>query len=94
MFNVSDTLELKNKIFSLVDFTYNGEIKVIHFDGVRVLKKGGTATVGGSSIAELARAFFLFALETSEGKEEIDIIQRPHFKRLGVSPTVLQLHRL
>ena len=84
MFKLSDIKELRNRIFNLVEFNYDGEISVEEFDGVMVKAKDGKVTVGGSSLCRIARAFFLFALEKSLGKEEIVIEQKPEFDDLGV----------
>ncbi len=76
--------ELKERIFKLVNFEYNGDITITDYDGVLVKAKEGNAIVGAASLSMLARAFFLLAMETALGKKEIDIEQKPKFDDLGV----------
>ncbi len=84
MFNDNEISEIRNRIFNLVHFEYDGQIEVMEFDGVKVAANNDGATVGASSLNELARAFFLFAMEKSVGKSNIEILQKPVFERLGV----------
>jgi len=84
MFANAEISEIRERIFNLVDFTWNGSIKVENFDGVKLSLKGDTVVLGASTKAQLARAFFLLALEISEGKTEVEIEQKPCFEELGV----------
>lgn len=84
MFNTAEIKELRKRIFELVEFEYDGDISVTEFNGVKVKAENGTVMVGGSSLSQIARAFFLFAMEKSLGKSEIDIEQKPKFEELGV----------
>jgi len=84
MFNTVEVLELKNRIFNQVKFSFDGEIKLEEFDGVKVVYKDGSAVLGCTTRAQLARCFFLLALEISSGREEFYIEQKPNFKELGV----------
>lgn len=88
MFNDEKVREIRNRIFNLVHFTYDGTIEVVDFNGVKVTANGDCVTLGASSPNELARAFFLFAMEKAAGKSNIDIVQKPVFDRLGVMLSV------
>ena len=83
MFNTAEIKELRERIFNLVEFEYKDVISVEEFDGVKVKAENGKVTVGGSSLSQIARAFFLFAMENSLGKSKIDIEQKPRFEQLG-----------
>ncbi len=84
MFSENSIAELKERIFDLVGFSGDVQIKTEHFDGVRVKLCDGVATLGHSTRAQLARALFLLAMNMNEGKTEVDICQIPKFKDLGV----------
>ena len=88
MFNDEKVREIRNRIFNLVHFVYDGTIEVVDFNGVKVTANGDCVTLGASSPNELARAFFLFAMEKAAGKSNIDIVQKPVFDRLGVMLSV------
>jgi len=79
-----NTEQVKNTIFDLVDFTYEGEIKVEQCDGIKVEGDRNSVVIGCSGKSELARAFFLLAKELSEGKEYVSIRQKANFEDLGV----------
>lgn len=76
--------ELKNIVFKTVGFEYDKKIEVIQYDGVYASLSNGKAVVGASSKSELARAFFIFAKSCSEKMGDFEIIQKKHFKNLGV----------
>lgn len=84
MFTLQEINEIKERIFKQVKFTFDGEINVEEFDGVKVYYEDGTAVLGYTTKSQLARCFFLLALEISSGKEKINIEQKPCFKDLGV----------
>lgn len=74
---------LKEKVFKLVDFEYDGEIVFTDSDCVFASLKDGKAQVGGAAVAQTARALFLFAKSVSEGKQDFEIKQQPAFSHLG-----------
>ena len=75
---------LKNKVFDTVGFKYDGEIEVIDCSGVFAKLKDGKASVGGGSVTELLRAYFIFAKSVSQGLDDFEITQKKHFKDCGV----------
>lgn len=79
-----DAVFLKNKVFDTVGFKYEGSIEIIEYDGVFAQLKNGLAKVGGGSVTELLRAYFIFAKSVSQGLEEFEIVQEKHFKDCGV----------
>lgn len=72
---------MQNKIFSLLNFTFAGEIKKEHFDGVSVKFDGSNATIGFSTKAQQARCCFLLAMKAKDGPFEIQ--ETPRFDTLG-----------
>ena len=74
---------LKEKVFGLVDFHYDGEINYIHTNCVYSERKAGRGFVGGASVPQIARALFLFAQAVSSGQSSFQIKQTPAFTLLG-----------
>lgn len=74
---------LKSKVFGLVDFHYEGEIRYVHTDCVYSELRDGQGFVGGASAPQVARALFLFAQAVSSGKASFEIRQTPAFSLLG-----------
>lgn len=88
MFSKQAIAHIQNKVFDIVGFQYDGTLEVSTFDGVQVHYADGKATIGCSSRAQLARGLFLLAKELSAGKQEVAILQKPHFQELGVMLSV------
>ena len=84
MFTQNEIKDLREIIFNRVDFKFDGEITVVEFDGVKVSYEDGKAVLGASTKSQLARCYFLLAMEISSGKDKIDIEQKPLFKDMGV----------
>jgi len=84
MYSKETVSALHRKMFSLLEC--NAEVSVTGepFDGVRVQYKGGSARIGYGSRSQLCRGLFLLAKGLSQGKETLDITQKPHFDELGV----------
>ncbi|MBR6729128.1 MAG: family 20 glycosylhydrolase [Clostridia bacterium] len=84
----ADIKWIQETIFNLVSFQYTGTIKTQK--GTHLLVKGNKAEVQivYSDKAELARGFFLLAKELSEGKEQVLVEQKRHFKSLGAMPAL------
>ncbi len=74
---------IKERIFKLLDFTFDGEINLTDFDGVYVKYDGKNAIIGSNSKTTLARGYFLFAKEIKKGKSEFELSQKPHFDTCG-----------
>ena len=75
---------IKERIFNLVDFKFNGEISFKEFDGVRVEYDGKDAVIGYRTKPQLARGYFLLAKEVSKNKGAFSLSQKPHFDDFGV----------
>lgn len=76
--------ELKEKVFSVVEFSYSGEIELVEKTTVYAELKNGRAMVGGKDTLQTARALFLFAQSVSMGKKDFIINQTPSFDNCGV----------
>ncbi len=74
---------LKEKVFKLVDFEYDGEITFADSGCVFAALKDGKAQAGGATVTQTARALFLFAQSVSAGKQDFEIKQQPAFSNLG-----------
>ena len=88
MFTQNEISFIKEKVFSLVSFEYKGEISVAQGDGIVIKANKEKAEFICKDLSQLARCFFLLALNMAEGKENIEIIQKPKFERLGVMLSV------
>lgn len=58
---------IKEKIFELTDFHFNGEIIIKKFDGAKVEYDGKNAGIGCKDKATLAKALFLLSINASAG---------------------------
>lgn len=76
--------ELKEKIFNLVDFNYNGNIEFTPCDSLYVKYDGTQATIGYEDKSSLCRGLFIFAKEITAGNTNFEIKQSKHFKNCGV----------
>ena len=72
---------MKKKIFSLLNFTFEGKITETHFDGVSVSYDGKDAVIGFSTKAQQARCCFLLAMHAKNGPFELT--QKPRFDTVG-----------
>lgn len=75
---------LKEKVFGVVDFSYDGEIEPVPSSSVYAEYRDGKAKVGGKDTLQLARALFLLAQNISAGKSDFSLNQTPHFDHCGV----------
>lgn len=75
---------IKNEVFKLLDFKCDVEISYEKFDGVRVSYDGRKAVIGYNSKSDLARGFFLLAMNLSKVSKPFGICQKRHFKTLGI----------
>lgn len=74
---------LKEKVFEVLKFNYNGDIEFVSHDGMICSLKDGKATVGGCSEAAVCRALTEFAKAVTEGKTNFNISKNPHFEWCG-----------
>ena len=75
---------IKERIFELVDFKFDKEIKYTNFDGVLVEYNGASATIGYEDKPSLTRGLFLLSQEISKGNKSFKIEQKKNFKECGV----------
>ena len=73
---------IKNTVFSLVNFTFAGRIRLAEFDGVKVEYDGKDAIIGCHDKTTLARALFLLAMKSPKGAFSLE--EKPSFRRFGV----------
>ncbi|MBQ4527950.1 MAG: hypothetical protein II998_07745, partial [Clostridia bacterium] len=74
---------IKNEIFKLVDFSTDIEIAYEEFNGVKIVYDGKKATIGYGCKSDLARGYFLLAMNLSKSDAPFEICQKRHFKTLG-----------
>ena len=72
---------IKESVFNLVDFTFEKEIKVTEYDGLKVSYDGKTAVIGCKNKITLCRALFLFAMNFKN--EPFEICEKACFDMLG-----------
>lgn len=72
---------MQNKIFSLLDFSFDGKITTEHFAGVSVKFDGKNAVIGFSTKPQQARCYFLLAMKVKDGPFELR--QTPRFDTVG-----------
>ena len=70
---------IKEKIFAVTGFPFDGEIEEISFDGVYVRRSGGNAVIGYSTKAQKARCYFMLSMLCKEGKTDCEIKEKPVF---------------
>ncbi len=73
--------DLKNIVFETVNFSYDGEIEVFEDDLLSVSFDGKTAKIGYATKPQLARGYFLFAMNYKKGSFEIK--ETPSLKTCG-----------
>lgn len=86
MMNAADITFIRDTVFNLVSFSYDGNLQTQQGDGLCVTGDRQQATIIYSDKAELARGFFLLAKELSAGSEQVSIRQKRHFQTLGLMP--------
>ena len=72
---------MQEKIFSLLNFSFAGEITETAFDGVYVKFDGKDATIGYTTKPQQARCYFMLAMKAKDGAFELT--QKPRFDTLG-----------
>ena len=76
---------IKKHVFDLVEFKKDIEIAYEEFDGVKVTYDGVKAVIGYNTKSNLARGYFLMAMNISKEDKPFSICQKRRFKTLGVS---------
>ena len=74
-------ISVRDLVFNTVDFKYDGEIEIYESDALTVSFDGKVAKIGYESTPQLARGYFLFAMNFKKGTFEIN--ERPAFKTCG-----------
>ena len=74
---------MKDKIFAITNFDFNGNINEIDFDGVYVSYNGNDAVIGYSSKVQKARALFLLSMKITAGEKQFEISEKPVFDTCG-----------
>ncbi|MBP3359794.1 MAG: family 20 glycosylhydrolase [Clostridia bacterium] len=74
---------IKERVFDITGFSFEGKIDEISFDGVYVHRSGSEAVIGYNTKAQKARCFFMLSKLCSEGKESFEIKERPVFDLCG-----------
>lgn len=82
MFTQQEFEHIKNTVFSLVSFTFAGQITVAEYDGVKVEFDGKDAVIGCHNKTTLARALFLLALKSAKGTFSVE--EKSSFPHFGV----------
>ena len=74
---------IKNTVFDLVHFSYEGTITVKEGKGISVQADTQKAVISAESKNALARAFFRLAQEMSAGRIPVDLHEEPQFESCG-----------
>lgn len=76
---------VKREIFNILKFNTDIEISYEDYNGVKVAYDGKKAVIGYNSKSNLARGFFLLAMNLSKADAPFEICQERRFKTMGVS---------
>lgn len=76
---------IKKHIFELVEFKKDIDITYEEYNGVKVTYDGTKAVIGYNSKSNLARGYFLLAMNISKEDKPFTICQKRHFETLGTS---------
>ncbi len=74
-------MSIKDMVFDTVGFKYDGEFETFESDAMSVSFDGKVCKIGYASIPQLARGYFLFAMNYKKGTFEIN--EKPAFKTCG-----------
>ena len=83
MFTSEAVAHIKNTIFDLVHFAYEGTITVKEGKGLSIHADEQSAVIAAESKNALARAFFRLAQEMSAGRVPVDLHEEPQFESCG-----------
>ena len=83
MFTAAECEMIKSNVFSLVGFSWDGEIRVEEGKGLTVEAEKDRALIAAESKTALARAYFRLAQEKNAGKEAFRIHEEPRFESCG-----------
>lgn len=74
---------IKNSVFELTNFDFNGNIKETDFNGVYVSYNGKDAVIGYATKVQQARCYFLLSMKIQNGETEFEIKETPVFETCG-----------
>lgn len=74
---------LKNKIFDLTGFEFDGTINETEYNGVYVYYDGKNAKIGYSTKVQKARCYFLLSMKIKNGEKNFEIKEKPVFETCG-----------
>lgn len=74
---------LKEKIFNLTGFSFNGNIKEIEFDGVYVKYDGCDAIIGYKTTVQKARCYFMLSMKIKNAETNFELKENPCFETCG-----------
>lgn len=74
---------LKDKIFKITNFEFEGNITEKEFDGVYVSFDGKNAEIGYCTKVQKARCYFLLAMKIKSGETAFEISEKPVFDTCG-----------
>ena len=83
MFTAAECEMIKSNVFSLVGFSWDGEIRVEEGKGLTVEAEKDRALIAAESKTALARAYFRLAQEKNAGREAFRIHEEPRFESCG-----------
>lgn len=76
--------KIKNTVFPLLGFTYDGYIETIEHEGIFVSFENGKAVIGAADKTSAARGLMLMAKNIFEGKKSFTIMEKPCFSSCGI----------
>lgn len=74
---------IKETVFAVTGYSFDGEIEETAFDGVYVRRSGSKAVIGYTTRAQMARCYFLLSKSCKEGNEKFEISEKPVFDLCG-----------
>lgn len=74
---------IKNNVFKLTNFDFEGNIKETHFNGVYVSYDGEDAVIGYTTKVQQARCYFLLSMKITNGETKFEIKETPVFETCG-----------
>ena len=76
-------MDIRKIVFDLAGCTYAGSVEEVEAEGLHVTYDGTRAVIGANSVPAKARGYMLLAKAIAEGKNALEIIQKPAFKTVG-----------
>lgn len=83
MFTYEESLRIREIVFDLVGFSWDGEIKTQVGSGMAIVAHDQDVELTAESKPALARAYFRFAQEKAAGAGDLNIHEEKHFESCG-----------